>query len=64
MLGPQAGAGEVLSKLAQNQGFATAQAPNHLGTTVILKNEGSESRAVAMNPSLRVARHWFMKRSG
>ncbi len=54
----------MLSKLAQNEGIETAKPPNRLGTTAILKNEGSESIAVAINPSLRVARHWFMKRSG
>ena len=61
---PQAGAGEGSSKEAPNQGVATAQAPNHRGATAISQNEGSELRADAINPSLRVARHWSMKRPG
>jgi hypothetical protein len=64
MLGPQAGAGEVLSKSAQNEGFETTKPPNPLGTIAFLKSRRFEPSANAFNPSRREVSGWFMKKSG
>jgi hypothetical protein len=64
MLGPQAGAGEVLSETAQNEGFEATKPPNCLGTTAILKSGRLELTTDAPNLSLQEVCHQFVKDRG
>jgi hypothetical protein len=61
MLWPQAGAGEVLSKQAKNEGVETTKPPNGLGTTAILKSERLEPTTDNPNLSLREVYRRFVK---
>jgi hypothetical protein len=61
MLRPQAGAGEVSSKTAKNEGFEATKPPNGLGTIAILKRERLELTIDAPNLSLQEVCHRFVK---